>query len=95
MSDLLPLAGDFAWGALLGGIFYGGLWWTVRRVAAKGQGLWLFGGFFLRSGMALGGFYAIAGSDWHGLAACFLGFLGARAIVSRLVRPHVVRGAAP
>ena len=80
------LVRGFAAGALLGAVFYGGLWWTVRRVAVNSQHLWLFGSFLVRSTLALAAFYAFARSDWQGLAACFLGFLAARIVVSYVVR---------
>jgi F1F0 ATPase subunit 2 len=101
MNDVLMLLRGFAAGALLGTIFYGGLWCTVRRLAVKSQHLWLFGSFLLRSALVLVAFYAFARNDWQGLAACFLGFLGARIIVSHLVRSstenasHVAREAHP
>lgn len=92
MSDVLMLVGGFTAGALLGAVFYGGLWWTVRRVAAQSQALWLFASFLVRSTLAVLVFYAYARSDWHGLAACFLGFLAARLIVSSLVRSRAESG---
>jgi len=101
MSDVLVLARGFGAGVLLGAVFYGGLWWTVRRVAAKAQGLLLLGSFLSRSAIALSGFCAVARADWQGWAACLLGFLAARIVVSYLVRssaekgPHVLRGARP
>ena len=79
---LAPLAG-----ILLGAIFYGGLWWTVRStVSAKSSAAWLIGSFLLRAMIALGGFYFVSRGDWRSLLACFLGFLIARVLVTRLTR---------
>jgi F1F0 ATPase subunit 2 len=66
-------------GILLGAIFYGGLWWTVRRgVVSKTLGAWLIGSFVLRAVMAVGGFYVVSRGDWRSLLACLLGFIVAR-----------------
>ena len=94
MSNALILVGPIVAGTLLGAVFYGGLWWTVRRVAARSQALWLFGSFLVRSILALSIFYAYARSGWHALAACLSGFLAARLVVSALVRSRAV-GASP
>jgi F1F0 ATPase subunit 2 len=74
-------------GILLGAIFYGGLWWTVRRiVSSKTPGIWLIGSFVLRSMIAIGGFLFVARGDWRSILACFIGFLAARIGVTRLTR---------
>ena len=74
-------------GILLGAIFYGGLWWTVRRiVSSKAPGIWLIGSFVLRSMIAVGGFLFVARGDWRSILACFIGFLAARIVVTRLTR---------
>ena len=37
-------------GLLLGAVFFGGLWWTVRKgVSSQRQALWFLGSFVLRS----------------------------------------------
>ena len=77
-----------AMGVLLGAIFYGGLWWTVRRgVSSKRVALWFFGSLLLRMGVALAGFYFVAGGHWERLLLCLLGFVIARIVVTRLTRP--------
>jgi F1F0 ATPase subunit 2 len=74
-------------GILLGTVFYGGLWWTVRSVASSSSvGAWLVGSFLLRAAIAVGGFYGVSRGDWRGLLACLLGFLVARIAVTRLTR---------
>jgi len=53
MFELLSLAPPFAAGLVLGAIFFGGLWWTVRRgLGAAQPALWFFGGLLLRMGVA-------------------------------------------
>ncbi|HAT29532.1 MAG TPA: ATP synthase subunit I [Janthinobacterium sp.] len=76
-------------GAALGALFFGGLWWTVRRGLASSQpALWLFGSLLLRMGATLAGFYAVGGGDWRRLLACLLGFVAARLLALRLGAPQ-------
>ena len=57
MNDTLILALAGLAGGALGAIFFGGLWWTVRRGTTSTQpALWFFGSLLLRTGVALGGF---------------------------------------
>ncbi len=45
-------------GVVLGAMFFGGLWWTVRHALhARHPALWFVGSALLRMGLALGGFY--------------------------------------
>ena len=88
MIELLRLASTLAAGTALGAMFYGGLWWTVRRgVASKRAALWFSASLLLRMGAALAGFYFVAGAHWQRLLLCLLGFVFARLAVTRLTRP--------
>jgi F1F0 ATPase subunit 2 len=86
------LAPATAAGVLLGLLFFGGLWWTIRRAMAPGPApaarpaLWFAGSLVLRLGVALGGFYLVAGGHLDRLLACLLGFFVARWIVGRWTR---------
>jgi F1F0 ATPase subunit 2 len=74
-------------GMLLGGFFFGGLWWTVRRALSSRQAaLWFSGSFLARTAVALVGFYFAAQGDMRRMAGCIAGFLGARLLVIRLTR---------
>ena len=87
MIDLLNLMFSLAAGILLGAIFFGGLWWTVRKgVAAKRPALWFFGSMVLRMSIVLLGFYFVMRDDWMRLLAELVGFIIARQIVMRLTR---------
>ena len=87
MNETLPLALAFVTGVLLGAIFFGGLWWTVRKgVSSKLSALWFFSSMLLRTSAALAVFYFIARSHWERLLVCLLGFIIARLIVTRLTR---------
>jgi F1F0 ATPase subunit 2 len=84
MNDLAALALAATGGGALGMVFYGGLYWTVRRgIESKTPALWFSGSLLLRMGVILIGFYAISGGDWRRLVACLPGFLLARMVVNR------------
>ena len=68
-------------------IFFGGLWWTVRKgVSSRRPALWFFGSLLLRTGVVLVGFYLVANGDWQRLLPCLVGFVMAQLIVTRLTR---------
>jgi F1F0 ATPase subunit 2 len=85
MSDVVTLAWAGGAGVLLGGFFFGGLWWTVRRGLSSERGAPLFlVSLLLRTGLSLAGFLFVADGRWDRMAACLIGFVGARFIVTRL-----------
>jgi len=87
MNELL--IGVLAWlaGLLLGGIFFGGLWWTVRKsVSSQRPALWLLPSLLLRMSITLAGFYFVSDGHWQRWLLCLLGFIMARLIVTRLTR---------
>jgi F1F0 ATPase subunit 2 len=87
MNDFLLLALALVAGLVLGAIFFGGLWWTVRRgVFARSPAIWFLGSMLLRMGIVLAGFYFVGRGDWQRLVICLLGFIIARFIVMRLTR---------
>jgi F1F0 ATPase subunit 2 len=74
-------------GAALGAVFFGGLWWTIRRgLSSKLAGLWFSGSFLFRTAIVIAGFYFIAQGDWRRMAGCVAGFLGARVFIVRFTR---------
>jgi F1F0 ATPase subunit 2 len=96
MNDLLTLAPAGVAGLALGAVFFGGLWWTVRKgVASRHAAAWFLGSLMVRSGIVLAGFYVAAGDDWERLMACLLGFTLARFLVTRLAGPPLESGRAP
>ena len=89
MNDTLSLALAFATGVLLGAIFFGGLWWTVRKGLSSTQpALWFLGSLLLRTWLTLAGFYFVARGNWVRLPVCLVGFVAARLIVTRYTRPE-------
>lgn len=90
MNDTLALAGALAAGLALGAIFFGVLWWTVRKcVSCAHPALWFFGSLLLRTSIALAGFYFVGSEHWERLLLCLLGFVLARFLVTRLAVPPV------
>lgn len=79
----LALAG----GLLLGTVFFGGLWWTVRWGLSSTRPAILFlTSLLLRTAIACSGFYFISLGDWRNLVACLVGFLLARVFTVRFTR---------
>ena len=96
MLETLSLLPQLAAGALLGAIFFGGLWWTVRKgVLSARPVFWFLGSLLLRLCIALAGFYLVADGHWQRLLACLLGFVMARFMVTRLSGPPVERRHSP
>lgn len=88
MNEIPILALTWLAGGLLGTIFFGGLWWTVcRSVSSPQPALLILGSLLARMGLALTGFYFVAGSHWERMLLCLLGFVTARAVIKWLVRP--------
>ncbi len=90
MNDTISLALALAAGSVLGAIFFGGLWWTIRKgISSDRPALWFFGSFLFRMTIILAGFYLIARShQWQRLVMCLVGFAMARLIVTWLTRPR-------
>ena len=88
MHDLLTLTLAWAVGTGLGAVFFGGLWWTIRKgVSSRQPALWFFGSLLLRMSITLAGFYVVAGAHWERLVSCLIGFVMARVAVTWLTRP--------
>jgi F1F0 ATPase subunit 2 len=88
MIETLSLALAWLAGAALGAIYFGGLWWTIRRaVSSELPVLWFVASLPLRLGIALSGFYFVGRGHWLRLLLCLLGFVMARLAVTWLTRP--------
>ena len=87
MNDALILALALLAGGGLGAIFFGGLWWTVRRgILSPRPQLWFLGSLVLRTSIVLAGFYFVGRGQWQRLLLCLIGFVMGRLIVMRLTR---------
>ncbi len=88
MNETLGLILALLAGVLLGGMYFGGLWWTVQNgVSSKQPALCFCGSLLLRLSITLAGFYFVSGGQWGRLMVCLMGFVTARQIVMRLTRP--------
>lgn len=88
MNEWLTLAWALVAGLLLGTIFFGGLWWTVREgMTSKRPALLFLGSMLLRTGVVVAGFYLVTNGHWQQLLACLFGFAVTRLLVTRLAGP--------
>lgn len=85
MTDIISLIPALVTGILLGGCFFGGLWWTVQKalVSSSPAALFLISSF-MRTAIVLVGFYFVSDGHWQRLLACLFGFVLARPIVIRI-----------
>jgi F1F0 ATPase subunit 2 len=78
----------FAAGAVIGGFYFAGLWWTVRLLPrVRHAAAWVAASFALRAGLSLLGFYGLLQGGWPMLAAGLGGFIAVRMAVAYLMRP--------
>ena len=77
-------------GILLGGIFFGGLWWTVNHMQQASHPLGLyFGSLFVRLALVLVYFYGmLTYFSWPQLLASLVGFFVARLLLIRRLGRH-------
>ena len=94
MNEIVSLVLAGLAGVLLGMMFFGGLWWTIRKALTSPRpAVWFLGSMLIRTGLTLAGFYFVAGGHWQRLVACLLGFTLARLLVTRLTRVKEKPGA--
>ena len=89
MNEIVYMILAFIGGLLLGTIFFGGLWFTVRKlVNSKIPALWFLGSFILRISITLIGFYYISSGSWQRLLICVAGFITARYTVIHFTKSN-------
>ncbi len=77
--ELQRLLAALVFGVILGGGYFGALWWTVRRLpGTRHAGQWLVASFLLRLAVTVGAFYLLLPWGAGALAAAMAGFLLAR-----------------
>ena len=87
MSEAMTMVLAGLAGSLLGAIFFGGLWWTIRKgLTAKQPAFWFLGSMLLRMGIVLVGFYFVASHGLERLVPCLIGFVLARLLVTQATR---------
>lgn len=76
-------------GAAVAAFYFGGLWLTVRRLATSRRPVLLtFGSFILRGAIAVAAMVWIARVHWQLLPAVMAGFVLARVVMTRKLRPE-------
>lgn len=97
MHEITALLLCWGAGVALGALFFGGLWWTLRKsLNSPRLALWLPASALVRTGITLSGFYAVLISgDWRSLLVCVAGFVMARMVIMRLLRPVAIGQAEP
>jgi F1F0 ATPase subunit 2 len=79
MTEFVYLTFPFIAGLILGVLFFGGLWLTVKKmVVARMPALLFLGSFVFRTAITLSGFYYMSLGNWRRLLICGFGFLVAR-----------------
>jgi F1F0 ATPase subunit 2 len=82
MSEIPYMILALIGGMLLGVIFFGGLWLTVKKIIkSKTPALLMLSSFIFRIVIVLVGFYIIGLGDWKKLIICLIGFIIARFVV--------------
>ncbi len=89
MLDKSALAIALFLGAVLSGIYFGALWLTLRRLThSRRPAVLLTLSLLVRLALLLTGFYLIlVGGHWDRLLAALLGFITARTLLMRKLRP--------
>jgi F1F0 ATPase subunit 2 len=74
-------------GMVLGFIFFGGLWWTVKKgVSSPRPALWFFLSLQARMIIAIGGIFLVSHGRWDLMMVCLVGFIVARFSVAALTQ---------
>ncbi len=84
---------SFLVGILGGGLYFGGLWYTVRHLpAARRPALLLIGSYLLRLILLLVAIILLAGNHWSTMLSALAGIILARTLLIRRWGPKNVIG---
>lgn len=90
MTDVYLILLAAGVGFILGGLYFGGLWLTIRRLPdSRHPALLMLGSFMLRSVFVLAGFYPMIRQGWHNALFMLVGFILARLLLTRCLKPSV------
>jgi F1F0 ATPase subunit 2 len=92
MSQFLGVVAALAAGVLLGTIYFGGLWLTVRRLTgARNPALMFVGSYFLRGAAVFAGLLGVAlTGGWQLLLVCLAGLMAVRLVLVRRLQPQTI-----
>lgn len=89
MSNVPALVFASLAGFALGSFYFAALWLTVRHLPdARRPALLTLGSLFIRVAVVLAGFYLVGAGHWERLVLALFGFVCARAVIARRLRPH-------
>ncbi len=84
---MIEITSGLLMGLVTGILFFGGLWWTVRRATNSSLApLSFLLSFFVRMGLVAAGLYLISGLGWQALVACGVGIFLVRTAFVALMR---------
>lgn len=82
MNEIIYMLVVFAAGFVLGILFFGGLWLTVKKaMISKRPALWFISSLLIRVSITLIGFYYLSQGSWKNLLIAVSGFIIARTII--------------
>ncbi|MFT7109618.1 MAG: F1F0 ATPase subunit 2 [Psychrobacter glaciei] len=85
-SVLFELLTALLSGALLGIVFFSGLWWTLVKLPTSKYPVLLFAcSFAIRSSTVILGIYLMLDNSWLRLSALLLGFIAIRIIATGFI----------
>lgn len=88
MNEVLMIAVAAIFGMAIGGMFFAGLWWTIRfAMGSQHPELWMIGSLVVRVSFLLLSILWMGADDWRRFLACMIGILIARGIAMRCARP--------
>ncbi|MCA8999533.1 MAG: ATP synthase subunit I [Planctomycetaceae bacterium] len=92
MMAILPTVIWPILGAVLGLMYFGGLWWTVKRLPHRQHPyVLLVASFMIRITMLLLAFWLMVQISWQALAMAMIGFLSARQVLLFRMRRQTLR----
>lgn len=87
MNEIVIMLLALLAGFVLGVVFFGGLWLTVKNgLQSKKSALVFTGSFIIRMVILLVSFYFIVQLGWENAVVCLAGFIIARFVVIRLTK---------
>lgn len=88
--NVLAVLQGVAIGALLGFLFFAGLWLTIQKgIDSAHPGIWFALSLLLRLGLVVLGFVWAARQGWQNLIAALAGFIVVRSVLSGRARHQV------
>ncbi len=91
MNELILLAAlPLAAGLVLGLVYFGGLWMTVRHVVhSRNPGTVLLASWLARTALVLGGLWLVSSGRLQAILAFMIGFLIARFMLIARLKPSL------